>query len=275
MEPIVSVIIPTFNRATWLTSAIESILNQSYQNFELLVVDDGSTDNTREIIAQYSGKIDYFYQTNRGPAAARNLGIKNAQGKTICFLDSDDQWEKQKLEQQMVLMMNQPETKICYTDEIWIRNGVRVNPKKIHRKYSGWIYQHCLPLCIISPSSVMIHRDVFDKTGVFDEEMKVCEDYDLWLRVSHFYPIHFIKELLIIKYGGHEDQLSRKYWGMDIYRIKAMQKMLEHYHLSPEDRKATILMLHKKCDILIHGFRKRNKPDQAKRFLEIKNKYAI
>jgi len=152
-HPLISIIIPTFNRADWIKAAIESVLKQTYQNFELLIIDDGSTDNTKKIISFCDKKIKYYFQKNKGPSAARNFGIKEANGKYICFLDSDDQWAKTKLERQLNLIFADPNIKICYTDEIWIRNGKRVNQKKIHKKYSGWIYQHCLPLCIISPSS--------------------------------------------------------------------------------------------------------------------------
>ncbi len=265
--PIVSVIIPTFNRASWLIGAIDSVLNQTFQDFELIVVDDGSTDGTLEMVAEYGDRIQYFYQPNRGPAAARNLGIKKAKADLITFLDSDDRWLKGKLQTQVDLTRKNPAIKICYTDEIWIRKGVRVNQKKVHRKYSGWIYQQCLPLCIISPSSVMIHREVFDKVGLFDEDFLVCEDYDLWLRVSRLFPITFIDQPLIIKNGGHEDQLSHQLWGMDRFRIKALEKMLQENSLSGDDRNATIGMLKYKCQILANGCYKRGKMEEGNCYL--------
>ncbi len=265
--PAVSVIIPTYNRALWLTDAINSVLNQSYQDFELIVIDDGSTDRTREIVATYSDRIQYLYRSNRGPSAARNLGIKNARADLITFLDSDDRWLKQKLQAQVDLMTKNPEIKISYTDEIWIRRGVRVNQKKVHRKYSGWIYQKCLPLCIISPSSVMIHREVFDKVGLFDEEFLVCEDYDLWLRISRLFPITFIDQPLIIKNGGHEDQLSHRFWGIDRFRVQALEKMLQYSSLSNDDRNATIEMLKYKCKILANGCFKRGKMEEGNFYL--------
>jgi len=271
--PKVSVIIPTYNRCAWIKHAIDSVLQQTYQNFELLIVDDGSTDITKGILAEYGKKIKYFYQSNKGPASARNLGIKQSKGTYICFLDSDDRWVKSKLETQINLVTEHPEIKICYTNETWIRKGIRVNQKQIHQKYSGWIYRRCLPLCIISPSSVMIHRDVFEKVGNFDEEMTVCEDYDLWLRISQRYPISFINKKKIVKYGGHEDQLSHKFWGMDRFRVKALEKMLTKKNLSEEDRNATIKMLHRKCDILANGFFKRGKKKDGDLYLSIKNKY--
>ena len=273
--PSVSVIIPTFNRASWIAGAIDSVLEQTFKNFELLVIDDGSADNTTEIVASYEDQLKYFYQPNKGPSAARNSGIKKAEADLVTFLDSDDRWHKEKLETQVDLMAQNPNVKICYTDEIWIRNNKRVNPKKIHQKYSGWIYQQCLPLCIISPSSVMIHREVFEKVGLFDENLLVCEDYDLWLRISQQYPITFIDKSLIIKNGGHADQLSHRLMGMDRFRVRAMEKMLQNSSLSPSDRKATIEMLQKKCTILANGCFKRGKVDEGNFYLAIKEKYTF
>jgi glycosyltransferase involved in cell wall biosynthesis len=273
-NPTVSVIIPTYNRAAWLKQAIESVLAQKFKDFELLIIDDGSTDNTIDSIKNYGDRVIYKFQSNQGPAAARNLGIKSAQADLISFLDSDDRWVVNKLEKQVSLMRNNPSIKICYTDETWIRKGVRVNQKKIHRKFSGWIYQKCLPLCIISPSSAMIHRDVFDRIGLFDESLLVCEDYDLWLRISAFFPITFIDEPLILKYGGHEDQLSHRLWGMDRFRIQALEKMLTENRLSTEDRIATIKMLQKKCKILANGCFKRDKIEQGNSYLSKIEKYS-
>ena len=272
--PSISVIIPTYNRASWLTGAIDSVLNQTFQDFELIVIDDGSTDGTREIVAEYGDRVQYFYQFNRGPASARNLGIKHAQADSITFLDSDDRWLRGKLQRQYDLMKGNSDVKICYTNEIWIRRGVRVNQKKIHQKYSGWIYQKCLPLCIISPSSVMIHREVFAKVGLFDEDFLVCEDYDLWLRVSQYFPITFINEPLIIKNGGHEDQLSHRLWGMDRFRVQALEKRLQENYLPLDDRKATIDMLNYKCKILANGCFKRGKTKDGNHYLSIKEKYS-
>ncbi|MCI0493416.1 glycosyltransferase, partial [candidate division KSB1 bacterium] len=241
----ISVIIPTYNRATVLEHAIESVLRQTYQNIELLIVDDGSTDHTRQVVEKYQSHVTYLSQLNKGPAAARNFGIQNSQGDLICFLDSDDRWVENKLKVQVDLILSDPDIKICYTDEIWMRHGVRVNQKHVHRKYSGWIYQKCLPLCIISPSSVMIHREVFGRVGLFDESMTVCEDYDLWLRISRFYPVTFIPKPLIIKYGGHRDQLSQQFLGMDVFRIRALEKILAENGLETVDRNATVKMLQK------------------------------
>ena len=273
-RPLVSVIIPTYNRVNWLGGAIDSVLEQTCRNFEILIVDDGSTDETSTLVARYGERVNYYYQANRGVSAARNFGIQHARADLVAFLDSDDRWLKNKLQTQVDLMVSDYNVKICYADEIWIRRGVRVNPKKVHQKYSGWIYQKCLPLCIISPSSVMMKREVFDEVGLFDENLPVCEDYDLWLRMSCRCPIHFIDEPLVIKNGGHEDQLSQKLWGMDRFRVRALVKILEEKLLSSEDRRATVEMLHKKCTILAQGCYKRGKTEEGDHYFDIIKRYV-
>jgi glycosyltransferase involved in cell wall biosynthesis len=206
--PLISAIIPTFNRAAFLAEAIDSILAQTEKDFELIVVDDGSTDATQELAAAYENRIRYFYQPHAGVSAARNLGIRHAAGKFIAFLDSDDLWLPQKLARQIEWINAHPDIMLCYTDEIWIRRGKRVNQKKIHAKSGGWIYPLCLPRCIISPSSVLMRRELFEIAGVFDEQLPICEDYDLWLRVAAQFEVGLLAKPLIAKRGGHSDQLS-------------------------------------------------------------------
>lgn len=251
-SPEVSVIIPTYNRATLLPRAIDSVLNQTYRDFELLVIDDGSTDHTPGIIKQYMGKLTYIRQNHRGVAAARNLGIKSSNGKWIAFLDSDDYWLPKKLERQMEFMRAQPDLLISQTDEIWIRKGRHANPMKKHQKYGGYIFEKCLPLCIVSPSAVVINRQLFEKVGLFDENFPVCEDYDLWLRISLKFPIGFLPEKLIVKTGGHSDQLSKKFICMDRYRVLALEKILNE-ELTPHQRALVIQEIIKKLTILSKG----------------------
>ena len=273
--PEVSVIIPTYNRKEMVQEAVESVLSQTYQDFELIVVDDGSEDGTREMIQrEFPGLLTYLYQENQGVSRARNRGIETSRGKYIAFLDSDDLWLKKKLERQVQFMQQNPEAMICYTDEIWIRRGVRVNPKKKHAKHSGWIYPQCLPLCIISPSSVLMRRELLEEVGGFDPEFPVCEDYDLWLRVALRYPIHLIPEKLIVKRGGHPDQLSHRSWGNDIWRVRALLKILQK-ELPPSWRKLTVAELHRKCSILIGGFEKRGKHEEAAQYREIIRRFPL
>lgn len=269
----VSVIIPTYNRAHVLREAIDSVLSQKYSDLELLVVDDGSTDHTKEVASSYTSKLAYIYQEHKGVSAARNRGIKQAQGNYLSFLDSDDLWLPDKLSTQMRFMEDHPEIYICYTEEIWIRKGVRVNPMKKHKKFSGMIFEHCLPLCIVSPSSVLIARSLLEEIGVFDEELKVCEDYDLWLRISARYPIYLLDTPLIIKRGGHDDQLSKAMNGQDRFRIKALVKLLESDSLSPHQRELAGGELKRKCEIYGKGCIKRGKKEEGEEILALAGRY--
>lgn len=271
--PKISVIIPTYNRADLLKDAVDSVLAQTYQDFELLIIDDGSTDHTRELLASYETHVTYLFQGNRGVSSARNLGIRSSTGEYIALLDSDDLWLPSKLEQQVTVMEHDPNLQLCHTEEIWIRRGVRVNPKRKHQKYGGYIFPYCLPLCVISPSSVMIRRMLFDDIGCFDEELPACEDYDLWLRITKTYPVHFIETPLIIKRGGHEDQLSRKYWGIDRFRIQALEKLLQTGDLTPEQQEQTLQELRCKCEVMAKGSLKRQKIQEWERYRQIPMKY--
>jgi len=275
----ISVIIPTHNRASYLKKAIDSVLSQDYfsdgsESFELIVVDDGSTDETKEIVKSYSQKIKYEYQEHQGVSPARNLGLKLSKGDFIAFLDSDDLWKKEKIRLQMEFMESHPEAVVCCTQEIWIRNNVFVNPKKKHRKYSGWIFEKVLPLCLLSLSSALFRRRLFDDIGTFDTSLPACEDYDLGIRLAHKYPLFFLDEPLIIKRGGHEDQLSKKYWGMDRFRVKALEKALK-WDLSERQREQVKKQMLKKCRILINGFEKRGKTSDALKYKKIINKYDL
>lgn len=256
-NPDISVIIPSYNRAHTLQRALDSVLNQTLKPNEIIVIDDGSTDDTQSVLNLYPG-ITVIEQSNSGVSSARNSGVEKSSGDWIGFLDSDDEWLPKKLEKQWAAICNDDKL-ISHTEEIWIRNGQRVNPMKKHQKYGGWIYDKCLPLCVISPSSVMIHKTVFDDVGNFDESLEVCEDYDLWLRICSKYPVLFLDEPLIVKYGGHEDQLSRKYWGMDRFRITALEKMNNSGYLNKDQHNATIDMIIQKCEIIINGMKKRGK----------------
>lgn len=269
-----TIIIPTYNRADFLREAIESVLSQTFTNYELIVVDDGSRDHTEDVVREFP-RIRYVAcSENSGVSHARNLGIKLASGRYVCFLDSDDLWIKNKLEVQIRWMEAHADCQVCYTDEIWIRKGVRVNPMNKHRKYSGDIFSHSLPLCIVSPSSVLMRSSLFDEVGLFDEGLPACEDYDLWLRISLEYPVHFIDEKLIVKQGGHEDQLSTKYWGMDRFRVIALEKLLRESSLNDEKRGLVVKTLVQKCGILIQGFTKRGKAEEAEHYRALVDRFS-
>ncbi|OGP53024.1 MAG: hypothetical protein A2Y65_08950 [Deltaproteobacteria bacterium RBG_13_52_11] len=273
--PRVSAIIPTYNRKAFVLEAVDSVLSQTYGDYELIVVDDGSSDGTGEALKQYGKQLRYSYQANQGVSTARNRGLEFAQGEFVAFLDSDDLWLPKKLQIQVAFMDEHPEAQICYTDEIWIRRGVYVNPKKKHAKYSGWIYPHCLPLCIISPSSALMHRGLFEQVGAFDPQLPVCEDYDLWLRVASRFPVFFIPQRLIVKRGGHPDQLSQLGWGNDRYRVIALLKILELGVLAPQMRDLTIQAFHRKLRVLISGYIKRGKEAEVKDCQELLERYPL
>lgn len=261
-NPLVSVIIPTFNRGWILKEAIDSVIAQNFEDFELIVIDDGSSDNTPDILNLYKNDIIAFTQNNKGVSAARNKGIALSSGRFIAFLDSDDLWMQNKLSTQVDFFNENHDALICQTDEIWIRNNVRVNPKRRHKKLSGMIFEHSLGLCMVSPSAVMIKRKLFDEVGLFDEDLPACEDYDLWLRISCSHPVYLIDTPLIIKRGGHTDQLSRLP-ALDKYRIKALNKIIASGLLSEEQHRAAIKTLKEKCAIYANGCLKRERTDEA------------
>lgn len=269
LNPQVSVIIPTYNRAFCLEEAIQSVLDQVYfvrngaSSFELLVVDDGSTDNTRDVVRSFGKSVKYHFQPNRGVSAARNKGLDLAQGDYIAFLDSDDLWEKEKIGSQLSFMKAFPEAKVCYTEETWIRRGAFVNPQKKHKKHSGWIFDKVLPLCLLSLSSALFRKEIFEEIGRFDEELPACEDYDLGVRVAAKYPVYLLPRALIIKRGGHADQLSRKYWGMDRFRVMALEKCLRLDLTNPQ-KMLVRQELVRKYQILAKGYEKRNRLEEAR-----------
>lgn len=274
MSPEVSIILPTHNRAWCLERALNSVMDQEFRNWELIVVDDGSTDSTPELLRRYPRARTLRLPENRGVSHARNRGVREARASCIAFLDSDDAWLPQKLSVQMEFLRRHPGAVACYTDEIWIRRGVRVNPMKKHRKFSGWIFPHCLPLCIISPSSILLRRSVWEEIGPFDETLPACEDYDWWLRLTWRHPVEFLDQPLIVKYGGHEDQLSRRFWGMDRFRVRALEKLLREARLSPGQQRGVLETLVEKTRILYSGFEKRGNREEAERYAAAWKHYA-
>jgi glycosyltransferase involved in cell wall biosynthesis len=269
---LVSVIIPTYNRGWILKEAIDSVSAQDYKDFELIVVDDGSTDNTSEILASYENDIKVLFQENKGVSAARNRGITEASGQLIAFLDSDDLWLPRKLYTQVDFFNQMPDALICQTEEIWIRDGQRVNPKKRHKKPSGMIFEPSLELCLVSPSAVMIRRSLFDRVGEFDVTLPACEDYDLWLRISCRFPVYLIDTPLIIKRGGHDDQLSSMK-GLDKFRIKAIEKIINSGRLTEDQYRAAVKALKEKCKIYADGCRKRGRTEEALYYTSLSKKY--
>lgn len=266
--PVISVIIPVFNREAFIKKAVESVLDQDYSPIECIVVDDGSTDRTPQILSGFGDRIRVIQQENSGVSAARNTGIRAASGELIAFLDSDDYWLSGKVRALAAFFEAHPDALLCQTDEIWIRNGRRVNPGKRHKKLFGQIFAPSLELCLISPSAVMMRRSLFDKIGFFDETFFACEDYDLWLRVTCQHEVHLIETPMIVKQGGHQDQLSAAP-GLDRYRIAAIDKIMKSGKLSPEQFEAAAMVLARKCRIYAKGCARRGREEDAAYYLGI------
>ncbi len=270
----VSVIIPTFNRADRVIRAISSVLEQTFIDFEIIVIDDGSTDETEKTVARFNDRIKYIVQpANLGVSAARNTGIKNSSAPFIAFLDSDDHWLPEKLEVQMRFFETSANAMACQTEEIWIRKGRRVNPRKKHLKPSGDIFEPSLKLCLVSPSAVMLRRSLLDDVGLFDENLPACEDYDLWLRIACRHPVYLIQQPLIIKEGGHSDQLSSRHKGMDRFRIKALVKLIKSGVLSEKQLRTASKELALKCRIYGNGCIKRGKQAEGKYYLQLPERF--
>lgn len=269
-----SIIIPTYNRRPLLQKAIDTVLAQTFGNFELIVVDDGSDDDTKTLMDCYSDyRIQYLYQENHGTASARNLGLKYAQGKWIAFLDSDDWWLPEKLERAADFIKQYPDIYIFHTEEVWYRQGKLLKQKEKHKNPDGYVYQSTLPLCCISISTAVVSKHVMDEAGGFDVSFEACEDYDLWLRLTQKYSVKLISEALTEKDGGRPDELSVSVWGLDRFRIKALAKMLDSGVLSEEDHRATLKELSKKCRIFAKGAEKRGRLEEAQTYYAWIEKY--
>ena len=245
----ISVIIPVYNRSSFIKRAIDSVLKQSLKNFELIVVDDGSSDDTPKILKRYKDSIKIITIKNSGVSTARNVGIKASSYEWICFLDSDDIWHEDKLKMQLNFHKLHPKILFSHTNEKWIRDNKEIKQKAIHKKPSGWCFEENLLFCKIAPSTAMVHKSLFEKVGLFDESLEVCEDYDLWLRILREYEVGLVEDVLTTKYAGHDDQLSTKHHSMDKFKIEAL---LKHSDLDIVKKE-----IHKKCNILINGAKKR------------------
>ncbi len=258
----VGVIIPVHNRRHMISRCVQSVLNQTLSPKRIIVVDDGSNDGTCDVIKKFRD-IEYIrLGSNQGVSHARNIGVKELDTRWICFLDSDDEWLPEKLESQLRFVISYPFLEIMQSEEIWIRNGKRVNPCKHHRKPSGWIWRESLNLCLVSPSSVMLRRDLFNEIGGFDESLPACEDYDLWLRISRRNLVGLDTNPVVVKYGGHPDQLSQRYEAMDRFRVYSLYKALLKEQ-SPWCASELKAVLKKKISILLNGCIKRDKKNTA------------
>ncbi len=247
----ITVVIPTYNRADFLSKTIESVLNQTTKPDEVIVVDDGSTDNTKQILKNYD--IKYIYQANQGVSVARNTGIQYATNDWICFLDSDDIWEQSKLTKQIDFHKNNSDILISYTDELWIYNNKIIKQTSKQQKEANPTFLNSIDLCKIGASTVMVHKTIFDNIGLFDSKLTACEDYDMWLRILRKYKIGYLDEKLVQKIAGHHGQLSFETIGIDYYRIKALQK-----HINSQYKNQVQHQINLKKKILLKGAIKHN-----------------
>ncbi len=278
VNDLISVILPTFNRAGYLKRAINSVIDQHRKPDELIIIDDGSTDNSARVIEEACMQAEFpvhlLHQENSGAAAARNAGILKARGELLCFLDSDDWWDPRKIALQSTLHLENPDIFISHTREIWFRNGVRVNQKKKHAPPNGFIFSACLKMCVVGMSTVMVRRKLFDRFGLFDIELPCCEDYDLWLRVARQVPFLLVDHALTLKEGGRPDQLSRIYrQGMDRFRIRSLCNLLKSDLLSPDQKQEAIAELERKCRIYGNGCIKHGRQREGERYLKMPQQY--
>ena len=255
----ISVVIPTLNRINTLQRALDSVINQTYKPAEIIVVDNGSSDGTLKFLREQYPKITILTENKIGVSSARNKGIKNSINQWIALLDSDDAWHPRKLEIQTSMLDSAlKEYNLIHTDEVWFRNNKHINQMKKHKKQGGYIFERCLSLCCISPSSVLFKKNILDKVGLFDESLPVCEDYDMWLKICSSEEVLFAQDKLTYKYGGHKDQLSKSYWGMDRFRIKSIENIIKNFDLTYKQKKQAKKELIKKLKIIINGAFKRN-----------------
>ena len=255
----ISVVIPTLNRINTLQRALDSVINQTYKPAEIIVVDNGSSDGTLKFLREQYPKITILIENKIGVSSARNKGIKKSINQWIALLDSDDAWHPRKLEIQTSMLDSAlKEYNLIHTDEVWFRNNKHINQMKKHKKQGGYIFERCLSLCCISPSSVLFKKNILDKVGLFDESLPVCEDYDMWLKICSSEEVLFAQDKLTYKYGGHKDQLSKSYWGMDRFRIKSIENIIKNFDLTYNQKKQAKKELIKKLKIIINGAFKRN-----------------
>ena len=272
-NPTVSVVLSTYNRKEMLDRALRSVKGQSYPVEEIIVCDDGSTDGTQRELAPRFPDVTWIRQENKGVASARNHAIRTARGSWIALLDSDDEWKQEKLERQISLVASKPDSKACHTDEEWIRNGNQTILPQFMDKSPQGLFSRSLRRCLICPSSALIHREVFSEIGLFDESFPVCEDYDFWLRLLLLTEPVLVNEKLVIKHGGHPDQLSTSTWGMDRFRVQSMEKLLNNPNLQKKMQAEVWKTLAEKCKILENGFAKRKKAPEAQKYGHKKESY--
>jgi glycosyltransferase involved in cell wall biosynthesis len=274
-----TIIIPTYNRLPFLKSALKSVFCQTYRRFQLIIADDGSTDGTGDNVQSLNNSdenLRYLRLPHCGmPGKVRNAGARLATGDFLAFLDSDDLWKPEKLARQIAFFEEHPDMMICHTREIWQRGEKIVSQAGQKHRRSGYIFADALKKCIIGPSTVMMRRELFEEFGGFREDLEIAEDYELWLRITAKYPVGYIDEPLVIKRGGHADQLSEKYGQIEVFRIKALLVNLEAGIFAGEQRELAARELVRKCRIYAQGCEKRGKVEEACWYREIVQRYQV
>ncbi len=267
----ISAILPFYNRAATIRRALKSILDQTNSVNKIVLIDDGSTDDWKDQVEDLieNPLIDLIQTPNRGVSHARNIGIEHAQSEWVALLDSDDMWKPNKIQMIKDFSHSEKEQNLIHSNEDWILNGKPLTQLKKHKKYGGYIFDKCLPLCSISPSASLFRRALWSDIGKFDEKMPVCEDYDFWLRVCTKHPAHFITESLVTKFGGHQDQLSRKYRAMDYWRLYALTKWILKNPNKTIHHSLVIEEILKKSNILIQGSKKHGNDELLKKTIEL------
>ena len=270
----ISAIIPVHDRSERIGPCLESVLAQSEPAAEVIVVDDGSGAATRAVLAGFGDRIRVVeLGENRGVAAARNAGVAAATSDWIAFLDSDDHWHPNKLAGQRRFLSAHPYLRALQSEELWIRHGRRVNRKDYHAKPAGWIWSASLVRCLVTASALLVERRLLGELGGFDESLPVCEDYDLWIRMARGHPVGLDPSPTVTKYGGHDDQLSRRYPAMDRFRVLALLAALDRESAAGRCA-ALVAELEVKLDILAAGSRKRGREDRTAMLAAIRARLA-
>jgi len=282
-HPLVSVIIPTYNRKTLVLEAVESVLQGTFRDFELIVVDDGSTDGTLETLSQRGFTVSPLFLISLPhtglPGLVRNRGARIARGTYLAFLDADDLWLPQKLELQLKAHREASARgqryRISHTRELWVRQGKIVSQRKQKHRREGDVFRDALKKCILGPSTVMMEKSLFLEVGGFREDLKIAEDYELWVRITSWEPVLYLGQPLTVKRGGSPDQLSQTYPYIEPFRLKALKDLVDRgFFLHREDRqKEALEELVRKCLIHAEGCRKRGKLEEAAYWEEQAEKY--
>ena len=272
-QPLVSVIIPTYNRADLLREAVASVLRQSYAPLESIVVDDGSTDATAACLRSWCD-VRLVRQDHTGmPGQARNGGARVARGEYLAFLDSDDLWLPHKLAVQVPVALAAGAA-ITHTRERWMRNGRVISQRRQRHRRAGDLFAESLRKCVIGPSTVLLRRDVFEDAGGFREDLEIAEDYELWLRLTARHPVAYVERESVIKRAGHGDQLSERYGHIELFRLRALRDLVEGRCFHPAQHAAAAAELARKARIYAAGCRKRGRGAEAEHYTALAHRWS-